>query len=202
MLNSRHRRPLERDERPLRDCRLIIIATEGSKTEKIYFESFRDTRVQVRVIPSVGGNSSPQHILENLREFRSSHDLNDDDELWIVIDKDRWPERSLSEVAAACVNEKYNLSVSNPCFELWLLLHISENIPEPIDAKVLENELRSIIGSYNKSNIDMEVFNSGIDRAIAKATEMDINPEFRWPMSVGTRVYRVVDRLRLLALQR
>jgi len=40
-LRYRKKRPIEREVGVLRDARLIIIATEGEKTEKQYFSIFR-----------------------------------------------------------------------------------------------------------------------------------------------------------------
>ncbi|MEN8907576.1 MAG: RloB domain-containing protein, partial [Clostridiales bacterium] len=59
----------------------------------------------------------------------------DNKELWIVIDKDRNSEYSLKTFISDC---KYNIVLSNPCFELWLLLHLT-NIDEYNKNDLLEN---------------------------------------------------------------
>ena len=47
------------------------------------------------------------------------------DELCLVIDRDKqsWTEATISEVAQFCHAKQYILALSNPCFELWLLIH-------------------------------------------------------------------------------
>lgn len=64
-LTSRKKRPLKREISHLRDASLIIIASEGEVTEKVYFESylFESMRVQVRVLETRMGISSPTAVL-------------------------------------------------------------------------------------------------------------------------------------------
>ncbi|ESQ15165.1 MAG: RloB domain-containing protein [Thiohalocapsa sp. PB-PSB1] len=89
-LTSRKARPLDRSVKHLRDTRLIIIAAEGALTEKLYFEMFRSTRVQLRVLPTGDdGQSAPEHVLARLIEFREEFQLAVDDALWLMIDVDR-----------------------------------------------------------------------------------------------------------------
>lgn len=58
-ITSRRKRPLDRKIPHLRDTNLIIIAVEGEKTEKQYFESnfFQRKRVQVKVLETKEGLS-------------------------------------------------------------------------------------------------------------------------------------------------
>jgi hypothetical protein len=49
------------------------------------------------------------------------------DVLWLVIDTDRWGDKQLSEVTSECVSKHFRLAVSNPCFELWLILHYEDS---------------------------------------------------------------------------
>ena len=70
-LTTRRRRPLNRNIPHPRDTRLVIIATEGEKTEKSYFESrlFMSLRIQIKVLETRSGRSSPNHVLNRLKEF-------------------------------------------------------------------------------------------------------------------------------------
>jgi hypothetical protein len=79
-------------------------------------------------------------------------------------------------------------------------MHLESEIPNPVDAGALEKGIRNILGSYNKSNIEMEKFIPGLERAMKVAANLDCNPDHRWPNTVGTRVYRVVERLKILGV--
>ena len=71
--------------------------------------------------------TSPEHVLKQLNDYKSQYELEADDELWLVVDKDRWTEAMLSRVATECSQEiAMHMALSNPCFELWLLLHLED----------------------------------------------------------------------------
>ena len=86
-LTSRRKRPLDHTVAHLRDTRLIIIAAEGEKTEKQYFSMFRNRRVQVKVLHTEDGLSSPKHVFDRLAKYRKAYDVKCDDELWLVAER-------------------------------------------------------------------------------------------------------------------
>lgn len=199
-LTSRKKRPLNRQIPHLRDTKLIIIATEGEKTEKQYFESdlFRSNRVQVKVLETVDGHSAPTHVLKRIRKYKKEYELNDNDQLWLMFDKDNWDEHVLAQIyseAKRSLRSIIHLAVSNPCFELWLLLHhinCTDNLRKCNDVEI---KLREILGSYNKSNINIKSFANGIDKAIERAKDLDTGNSSTWPNHPGTHVYKVVKEI-------
>ncbi len=196
-LTSRKKRPLDRTIPHLRDTRLIIIATEGEKTEKQYFESylFRSSRVQVRILETTEGLSAPKHVLKRMRDFAKDFNLQPDDQLWLMIDKDRIRDEHLSGICSESRSVKFNLALSNPCFELWLYLHIDNWSGGNVSSKQIEIDLRDKIGSYNKSNLDIDKYSDGINSAIDRARNMENKKDTRWPSNPGTHVYRVVEEI-------
>jgi hypothetical protein len=191
---------------------LIIIATEGTDTERVYFsamaspEYFLNSRIHVEVLKRRGTASSPDHVIKALDEFRKKYKLRRDDELWLVIDVDRWGDKKMAGIARECVQKRYLLAISNPCFELWLLLHLKsldEYTPDTLDefrknAKVghrrrLEAELVNVLGSYSKSNLNADHFLPHVEIAIERARLLDANPNHRWPHDLGTRVYLLAE---------
>lgn len=197
-LTSRKKRPIDRRSKPVphRDARLFIIATEGSKTEKQYFSMFGNRKCQVHIIPNEENRSAPAYILEQLKEFKKEHQLKGDDELWLMIDVDRWGDKQLSSVAAQAGHNKFELAVSNPCFETWLYLHCDDLDHEPIRADAMKQKLRDLLGAYNSSNLDLEQFAENIENAISRAKALDTNEEERWPSRTGSHVYKVVEKIK------
>ncbi|WP_244475315.1 RloB family protein [Rhizobium sp. Leaf341] len=172
-----------------------MVASEGSITEKVYFDHFGDTRVQVKTLPSFGGRSSPEHVLSNLKKFSSEYDLGEGDELWLVIDVDRWTLASLRTVCAACVQDKINIAVSNPCFELWLCLHLEGELPDFKDTEQLTRLLRAELGSFNKNKYDAEKLVRNVRTAIKRAKSLDRKQAARWPDRPGSHVYKLVTSI-------
>ncbi|HEY83828.1 MAG TPA: RloB domain-containing protein [Chloroflexi bacterium] len=193
---------------------MIIIATEGTNTEKKYFEDlaspeyYHNPRVHIEVLQRLTTASSPEHIIKLLDQFKRQFRLNKYDELWMVIDMDRWGDAKLSNIATQCKQKQYFLAVSNPSFELWLLLHIKSladytqsELEEFIENKKinrrtkLEKELVKILGSFNKNNPDTSQFLPYVDIAIDRARGRDTNPDHRWPISLGSRVYLLAENI-------
>jgi hypothetical protein len=198
-LTSRIRRPLDRTVPHLRDTRLLIIFCEGEKTEKQYFESslFRNLRIQVKVIESQGGFSSPKHVFERMKSYIAGVDLEPNDEYWLMTDIDRWPIEQLSDVFAKAIRgkRKANLAISNPSFELWLYLHFEEWSTGNCHAEYVEKALRKLLGSYNKSRLTIELFEGNVNSAVDRAKKMCTNTNERWPSNPGTHVYKVVEAI-------
>lgn len=185
-----------------RDATLIVIATEGDRTEPIYFDGLKEKfhkpslhlEVLRRTDPSL---SSPEHVLRELDGFKREYKLGKDHELWMVVDRDRWPELTLAEVARQCEQKRFYIAVSNPCFEFWLLLHHTDwpsSAAHP-SSKEMEELLRNEIGSYSKNNPVIEKLIPKIDDAIERAENLDENPADRWPQRTGTRVYLLARKI-------
>lgn len=213
----RSRNSLIRERREaFRDARLIVIASEGKDTERIYFKAlakeYTNPRVHVHILERCEGeknNSSPEHVLKQLNDYKGQYSLESDDELWLVIDRDRWTEAMLSHVAKECAQDGYlHVALSNPCFELWLLLHLVDATlltPEE-QQQWMENRrksknldpylkirLRQEMGTYHESSYDAQTLIVHVEDAIERARALDKNPTDRWPQTLGTRVHLLAE---------
>jgi len=202
VLTSRKKRPLNR-ETHTRDASLIIIFSEGEKTEKQYFESDlfgRSTRVQVKVFETVNGKSAPKYVLERFKQYKKTTDVMSSDQFWLVLDVDRWPEKQLSEVCAEAIKGSHGarLAISNPSFELWLYLHFNDWTNGNTTSSQVEQSLRTFNGGDNKSNLNIADYEGKNTQAIQRAITLDINPDDRWPSNPGTRVYKLVEAINSL----
>jgi hypothetical protein len=179
-----------------RDAKLFIVATEGEVTEKQYFAMFHSTRIKVEVLPtSSDGSSAPQYVLDRLNAFKDQYDLNEDDMLWLVFDVDRWGARNLSLICRQAKQKGYCLAISNPCFEVWLCLHFQDADPQDKGCQAFKARLRTILGSYNSSNLDLSLYKPRIEDAVDRAKALHPNAQQNWPPAVGTHVYRVIEIL-------
>ena len=199
-----------------RDARLIVIAAEGKDTERIYFEAlakkYTNPRVHVHILKrkkEEQNNSSPEHVLKQLVDYEKQYELESDDELWLVVDRDRWTDAMLSNVATKWAQSYYlHISLSNPCFELWLLLHLVdvallspeerqlwiENLRASKNADpYLKVLLRQAMGSYHEANYDAEMLIEHVGEAIDRAKSLDTNLTDRWPQILGTQVYLLAE---------
>ncbi len=152
----RRKRPLDRDGGTLRDASLLVIASEDRYAAKQYFGRFRTRRIQFLVVPTSDGRSSPTAVMERLDEFKRSNATEVDDQFWVCIDLDHWAGEShmknLTDVLSHCRRKGYRVAISNPCFELWLLLHL-EDLPTNVSPRCDEiaARLATLLGGYNKA---------------------------------------------------
>lgn len=209
----RKRRSFTRSEGK-KEARLVVISAERRCTEQIYFEALahkiNSSRVHVEFLEREDNNSSPENVQRQIAAFKAEYEISDD-ELWVVVDKDKWEDKMLSTVAQTCQQEEHTqFCLSNPCFEFWLLLHlrrISDFTKEEQDAiyknkrrkksslPYLKQLLREIMGAYKESSYDAFSLLEHVDLAIESAIYLDVNPQDRWPQGLGTRVYRLVQSI-------
>ncbi|MXN46215.1 hypothetical protein GR138_13535 [Shinella kummerowiae] len=113
----------------------------------------------------------------------------------MAVDVDRWKEKMLAGVASLCLQKRINLAISNPCFELWLALHLDADLPSTVNSRTLERHIRKQLGSFQKSNYDAKRILQNIETAVSKAKDLDDVPSHRWPQKMGTHVYKLVESI-------
>lgn len=191
-ITSRKKRPLDRGKVDYRDANIFVIATEGSVTEKQYFDIFHNSRIQILVLPAEEHKSAPEYVLKRLRGYKKDYQLGSGDELWLIVDVDSWKDKKLAAVAKECKTCKFEMGVSNPCFELWLYLHFRDiDSNHALGSKEMKKYFNAIV---NENNGIMEYSQKSIKEAIHRAKELD-EPNQLWPQQLGTHVYKVVEKI-------
>ncbi|MCA9031033.1 MAG: RloB domain-containing protein [Planctomycetaceae bacterium] len=192
-------RPLERVEGQLRDCSLIVIASEDRHAVKQYFERLDAKRVQFKVLPTEDGRSSPQALLTRLDAFKKEFDLGEEDQLWVCLDTDHWIAsdhiRNLSDVIRQCKQKRFGVAVSRPCFELWIALHFDDAYKFNNDSCVdVVKFLKERCNGYSKRNIgSLPLTTAMVCDAITRAKAADDGKEI--PEAPGTQVYLLLEEL-------
>ncbi len=214
----RKSRPLDRTSGAPRDTSIVVIASEDTHAVKQYFSKFRTRRVQYKILPTVDGESSPRSVMERLDFYRTEFATEEHDELWICIDADHWirgqHQRELSQVLQECRSKGYGIAISNPCFEVWLLMHFTdvddrlllEILGEDPSGKLTETQrsslrcdtfearLREIAGGYNKSNVArLSITAQQVRQASERARSSDGTSNV--PRCPGSHVYKLIDTL-------
>ncbi|MCY4372475.1 MAG: RloB family protein [Spirochaetaceae bacterium] len=113
--------------------RRFLLYCEGKNTEPAYFEAIKSTcastLIAVEVTPGVGvpytiakravQRARAEGLVRGSRRSRDSFEEND--QVWAVFDRDEHPR--FDEAIALCDRHGVLVGRSNPCFELWLILH-------------------------------------------------------------------------------
>lgn len=174
---DRARKPARRQ--PFRErLPLILVFCEGI-TEEEYIEGFgvaaRNQRIRVEISEKRG---VPQTLVRNAsqmkRDFERAAENEGDvniafDQVWCVFDIDDHPDVPNAIVMAR--DNGIEVAVSNPCFELWLLIHFRES-PGPQDRHKLRSFLREHVPEYDK-HAHFEDYKPGYANAVRRAGKME-----------------------------
>lgn len=140
---------------PSRDARSIFIFSEGAVREFNYFQFFveLDSRINIEVYKlKKHEDNSPlgllkiaeNCILKTIENPNPKYNFIEGDQVWIVLDtdKDKADSRTpqLKQIKSLIKQrESWFLSVSNPCFEVWLYYHFFTENPEIIHPEKCSN---------------------------------------------------------------
>lgn len=188
--------PLTRISGTRRYKRLFLISSEGSVTEPQYLAGFF-RYASIHCIRAAG-KSAPGDVLELMEKEFNRTSFRKGDEAWLVVDKDKWSDTQLQQLHQWVQKRKgpvkRGLAVSNPKFELWLLLHF-EDVAGKCPGHECTNRLKKHIPGYGK-HISCKAFPlSSITAAIYRAKRIDQPPVSDWPKQTGTTVYRLIEAL-------
>ena len=133
---SRRRRSAPELKRPgarLEPRSRFILFCEGLKTEIEYFAAIRRVCSSTLIaVETHGGQGDPYTIakkaIERAKELgltrqgrRRKNSFEEGDQIWAVFDRDA--HCRFNEAVANCASSNVRVGRSNPCFELWLILH-------------------------------------------------------------------------------
>jgi hypothetical protein len=144
----------------------FFVFCEG-KTEEQYINYLRTKyRLPIQIVAKTSGNRITNTYIDNFKDQRKEHEK---DRTYLMFDLDapKMMERLLAikDTILLC---------SNPCFELWLLLHHQEQKAEITSDVCIENLIFHHKG-YSKGNINDElksILNSNQEKACHRASKL------------------------------
>ena len=189
------RRQFQRPLGQLRYRKLFVIAVEGASTEPQYFTLFHQQSV-INVKCLKGKNeSSPLQVLKRMKQYLKEASLRKTDEAWLVCDKDQWTDEQLLQLYGWSQEKvNYGFALSNPNFEYWLLLHFEEGNGVS-NARDCSEWLKRHLPDYDKNLDTRKISHSMVMDAVQRARQRDNPPCKEWPRTIGTTVYKLVERI-------
>jgi hypothetical protein len=116
---------------PAGQRRSILVFTEGQKTEPVYLTHWHRLHREKVIVTIDGYHGAPMQLVEeavakraiDLRQARAGQGAAYD-EYWCVFDVDEHPH--LNRALELARRSEISIALSNPCIELWFLLHFEE----------------------------------------------------------------------------
>lgn len=179
----------------------IIVVTNGQSTEYNYFADYsaKLPKGTVRIEPEFHNGNPTAVVNKAIRRAKKGQF----DEVWAVFDKDKFPD--FDSAVALAEDSPAQPGYSNPCFELWLLLHF-QDVSSALDAKVckvkLETHLQNISPGfkYTKSQdqkIHAMVTGHGDEQAACRRARQleEAAASQPWRTNPTTAVYQLVEKI-------
>jgi RloB-like protein len=158
----------------------MLIVCEGKVTEREYFLGFANAcenpRVRVEIAREVGVPLTVVTIARRRKKEADKEAVSEKDEnlrfdsVWAVFDVDEHP--GIPRAIEMARDHAINLCVSNPAFELWLLLHFQDQ-PGMKGRNDVRKLLHKYITNYDK-RVDYENYQSGYHLAVKRAHTLGV----------------------------
>ena len=181
--------------------RRIYIFTEGSVTEPKYFREFiqyfKISQAQVKVTDRESTASSPESVIKEMDYYKKSNPFKTKNDIYcMVIDTDRWG-KNLKVAVDDARQRGYLVALSNPCFEIWLLMHFqdADTILKNVNLLKPKADINTQIHSYHINGKNYKDYFRRIDSAVETAEKLDPKPQQRLLQQIGSRVYLLVNIL-------
>ena len=166
---SRDRRNRRKNaKQPLKT--IVRLIFESEKTEIRYFDDFiKDLdRPPVELKKKVYGGKHPKDIVQDAYD-EYERDWQSIDAIWLIIDDDG--RRGIEDAINDARSKGFKLAFSNPCFELWYLLHFTDH-QQYIKQKDAKKLLKKHIPHYRKNQSFYAEVSRGQKQAIARARDL------------------------------
>jgi hypothetical protein len=168
----------------------MLILTNGERAER---DSLNGLKLQhgraLSFANIIFDNKAPAALVTRAAAMRKEDFY---DEAWTVCDVDEF------EVSKAVVDgqrQAIEIAWSNPCFEVWLIIHLREGCPPLQNGRDAESKLRQLLPSWDKTKLNFADFQPYVRVAIERASKLGSAPGDNPYTSVGKLVAFLLDRI-------
>ncbi len=201
-------RVLEVKKRGTKDRKIkpvyLIVAEGRNKTETLYLSNFQEQGrpYSIRFVKA-GNNTDAESLYEVLLLRWEELGLSDSngDRGFIILDIDNNVDKAekVSELIRRNENSAVKFIVSNPTFEIWILLHYLYTTRFFVDGNAVIRELKKKIPNYEKNKDCYKECIDKLDEALKNAKRLiDYYGEIAWPSIECNPRTDVGDLIKLL----
>ena len=178
---------LQRRANTRTERRSVLIITNGIRTEVDYFDALRkEPWITADKLTVKFQSGEPIAVVLRAAKIRDDNSYN---EAWAVCDVDEF---ATEAAIAAAAEREVELALSRPCFEIWLILHVSEGCPRFNNASQVGRHLKSLLPNWDKTGLRFSDFRAGVFEAVVRARRLGEPPD----TNPSTAVWRLIDSLR------
>lgn len=180
--------PSKREKTPSKRMRRIAVVICEGVTEENYINLLKKWyRSPIRIISHIEGTKITQSLVDNrTKELKISQ--------WDKVDTFLMYDMDVQAINEKLLKCKAEMLLSNPCFEIWLLLHAKDQ-KTAINTDTLIKDLKKsapVWKNYSKSaftDTQKTFLNNNTEVAVARAKNLH---EFQNP---STGIYKLIEML-------
>lgn len=189
---------------PYKNAKKIYIFCEGDREVNYlkFFQGFA-SNIDIIPIPNENGKSDPTKLKSQAEKCVENNyvSLSQElaDEVWFVIDTDRWNEGNKIDDLRNYVEDKQKtydgwfVAQSNPSFEIWLYYHFYSK--KPIDSEIIAAQsFKDFIATKIKGGFDNRSMPLEIQQATLN-TENNFERENGQPKLYSTEVFNLAKQI-------
>jgi hypothetical protein len=189
---------------PFKNAKKIYIFCEGDREVNYlkFFQGFA-SNIDIIPIPNENGKSDPTKLKAQAEKCLENNSVSLSkelaDEVWFVIDTDRWNEGNKIGELRNYVEDKQKtydgwfVAQSNPSFEIWLYYHF--NSKRPIDSEIeAAQSFKDFVATKIKGGFDNRSMPLEIQQATLNA-ENNFERENGQPKLYATEVFNLAKQI-------
>lgn len=200
---SRERRPA-RHPAFLQPKKRFLVVCEGERTEPEYLRGlnkhFSRAIVELDIPAEHGVPLTLVKIARRRKENaskearRTGDDFHAYDQVWCAFDIDEHP--NVNDAKQLAGAHAIDLAISNPCIELWLLLHFRDN-PGMRHRHDLQSMMRDHVAGYDKG-VSFDAYLPGYEEAVQRAQRIEREAEEQGEegRNPSTSIWKLTQALR------
>lgn len=159
-------------------------------------EAFRDVGMSIKFPKDTHpSRRNPTAVLKRFEKALRENDFRKGDEAWLVIDVDEWPEDEFVALLEwAKKDHRHHLAISNPKFELFLVMHYEKG-NGCTTAQQVDLRLKRYLPDYEKRLKPSQFSIDEVERAVENACAKRASCNNDIPDAGMSDVYKLVRRL-------
>lgn len=156
----------------------LLIFSEGKNTEPEYLRGFAiehgNSLVRLEIVAPAGVPTTIVNLASEAKAKakRSKDSFSKYDQIWTVFDKDE--HENVEQAIATAKSRGIEVAFSNPCFEVWLILHHTDYDADE-HRKETQKQYEALDKAYDSGgskSIDLKSLMEGYDEACRRAKRM------------------------------
>ena len=184
--------------------RILLVLGDGI-SEKMYFDQINRMDIDMRVVSvateETGFDGTFRKATNLIR--RNNINIESGDRVAVVMDlDDRYSEKEMAELESRYSREGFEVFLSNPCFEVWLIQHF-RTVNRKGDCRAMVGVLEEVfkregLGDYRKSDgipLDSDMVEKAIGYAEAKHRGIECTVTWCHGNNPSTMVHLLVNSL-------